>query len=111
MSAYVSEGLNRWPGVHRLDAAVVYRRALEKNPTGVQYHAVAEEGMRFRDIAEVIGKWLNVPVVSKTVEEAKQHFGWFGPFVGADAPSSSKNSGDTRVGAERSRAYSRCRWA
>jgi nucleoside-diphosphate-sugar epimerase len=86
VSAYVADGFNRWPGVHRLDAAVVYRLALEKGAAGVRYHAVADEGITLREIAAVIGRRLNVPIAGKTPEEAKEHFGWFAHFVGADIP-------------------------
>ena len=89
-SAYVGEGLNRWTAVHRLDAGVLYRLALEHGAPGSKFHGVAEEGIPFRDIAEAIGKGLNVPVVSKSPEEAAEHFGWFAGFAGLDCPASSK---------------------
>jgi nucleoside-diphosphate-sugar epimerase len=89
VSAYVGEGLNRWPGVHRLDAARLYRLVLEKKPTAPRYHAVADEGVAFRGIAQVIGRRLNMPVVSLSPEEAAGHFGWFAHFVGLDCPASS----------------------
>ena len=89
VSAFVGDGLNRWPAAHLLDTAHLYRLALEKNDSGGRYHAVAEEGVRVRDIAEAIGRGLNVPVVSIAPEEAAGHFGWLGAFVGRDIPASS----------------------
>src|SRR5467141_1381184 len=89
ISAYVGDGLNRWPAVHRLDAAPLYRLALEKGSAGASYHGVADEGVPFREIAEVIGRQLNVPVVSKSREGAADHFGWIALFFGIDAPASS----------------------
>ena len=89
MSAYVDDGLNRWCAVHRLDAARVYRLALENASPGARYHAVAEEGVTFREIAEVVGRRLNVPVEARTDGEAAAHFGWFAAFAGVDGPASS----------------------
>lgn len=89
VSAYVGEGLNRFPAAHRLDTAHLYTLALEKGARGARYHAVAEEGVSVRDIAEVIGRRLNIPVVRKTPAEAAEHFGWLGFFAGLDGPASS----------------------
>ena len=76
--------------MHRLDAAHLFRLALEKGAARARYHGVAEEGIAFRDIAEVIGRRLNIPVVTKSPEEAANHFGWFAVFAGLDCPASSK---------------------
>jgi nucleoside-diphosphate-sugar epimerase len=89
VSAYIGEGLNRWPAVHRFDAANLFRLALEKAPAGSRFHGVAEEGVAFRDIAQVIGKRLRIPVVAKSPEEAADHFGWFAHFAALNNPTSS----------------------
>jgi nucleoside-diphosphate-sugar epimerase len=90
VSAYVGDGKNRWTAVHRLDAAHLFRLALEKGFAGARYHGVAEEGIALRDIAQVIGRRLNIPAVSKSPEEAAKHFDWFAHFAGLDCPASSK---------------------
>jgi nucleoside-diphosphate-sugar epimerase len=89
VSAYVGDGHNRWPAAHRLDTARLYRLALETGVAGATYHAVAEEGLPVRQICEVIGKGLNVPVVSINPEQAQGHFGWLAAFIGWDIPASS----------------------
>lgn len=89
VSAYVGEGLNSWPAAHVLDVARLYRLAIEKCEPGARYHAVAEEGIRVRDIAQVIGAGLGVPVKSISPSEAVDHFGWLGGFVGLDLLASS----------------------
>ena len=89
VSAYAGDGLNRWPAVHVLDCARLYRLAPEKGSAGARYNAVAEEGVPLREIAEAIGRGLNVPVISKSAEEAGEHFGWLGMFVGVEMPASS----------------------
>ena len=94
-SAYVGDGNNRWPGVHRLDAARLYRLALERGAEHAVYHAVAEEGVPFREIAGVIGRHLNVPVVSVSGDGMDAHFGWFARFAQIDAPASSAQTRQT----------------
>jgi nucleoside-diphosphate-sugar epimerase len=89
VSAYIGDGLNRWPAAPRFAAAHLYRLALEKGESGVRYHAVAEEGVSMRDIAEAIGHGLRIPVVSITPEQAPAHFGWLASFAQWDMPASS----------------------
>ena len=90
-SAYLGDGINRWPAVHRLDAARLFRLALEKGAPAT-YHGVAEEGVPFRDIAEAIGHRLNLPVQRIAPEDAGSHFGWFAHFAAMDVPASSKRT-------------------
>jgi len=89
ISAYIGDGLNRWPAVHRLDAAPLYRLALERGPAGARYHAVAERGVPVREIAESIGRGFRIPVVALSPAEAAGHFGWLAMFAGFDMPASS----------------------
>jgi nucleoside-diphosphate-sugar epimerase len=89
VSAFIGDGLNRWPAVHRLDAAHLYRLVLEKGTAGASYHGVADEGVPTREIADAIGRGLNVPVVGKSSEDAADHFGWIAHFFGIDGPASS----------------------
>src|SRR5258706_14657450 len=89
VSVYIGNGLNRWPAVHRLDAARVYRLALERGAAGGPFHATAEDGVPFKAIAEVIGPRLNIPVLSKSPQKAAEHFPWFARFAGIEAPTPS----------------------
>jgi nucleoside-diphosphate-sugar epimerase len=89
VSAYIGEGHNRWPAVHRLDAAKLVQLAIDKAPPGAVLHAVAEEGIATRDIAKAIGLRLNLPVAAVPADRAAEHFGWLGRFFGANAPASS----------------------
>ncbi|BBC98099.1 SDR family oxidoreductase [Streptomyces griseofuscus] len=88
VSGYPAEGANRWPAVHRLDAARLFRLAVEKAPAGTVLHGAAEEGVPLREIAEVIGRQLKLPTVSVGAEDLAGHFGWMNGFVGLDAPAS-----------------------
>jgi len=89
LSAYIGEGRNRWPAVHRLDAARLFRLAVEKAADPTCYHGVAEAGIEFREIAEVIGRRLSIPVASVSETDKTPHFGWFTHFAGLDIPASS----------------------
>lgn len=94
-SVFIGEGLNRWPAVHRLDAAIMYRSIVEKQPAQKVFHAVAEEGIPFRQIAGAIGSGLQVPAVSKDKEGAEAHFGWFTHFAAIDCAASGAQSSKT----------------
>jgi nucleoside-diphosphate-sugar epimerase len=88
-SGYIGDGTNRWPAVHRLDAAHLFCLAVENAPAGSVLHAVDDEGVPLRDVAEVIGRQLDVPVVSVARDDATEHFGWLGPLLAIDSPASS----------------------
>jgi nucleoside-diphosphate-sugar epimerase len=89
VSAYVGDGSNRWPGVHRLDAAHLFRLALENAPAGTVLHAIGDEGVALRAVAEVIGRHLDVPVGSVAADDASGHFGFLGGLLSQDIPASS----------------------
>ncbi|RYY32552.1 MAG: SDR family oxidoreductase [Sphingobacteriaceae bacterium] len=93
-SAYVTDGANQWPAVHRSDAASLYRLVVEKQPSLKVFHAVAEIGVPFRDIAQTIGEGLSLPVVSKSGDEVAAHFGWLAHFASINCPSSSEFTRD-----------------
>ncbi|RLU81530.1 3-beta hydroxysteroid dehydrogenase [Streptomyces griseocarneus] len=88
VSGYLGDGANRWPAVHRLDAARLFRLAVERAPAGSVLHGVAEEGVAIREVAEVIGRHLDVPVTSVAPEAAAEHFAWLGTFLGLDTTAS-----------------------
>jgi nucleoside-diphosphate-sugar epimerase len=89
VSAYVGDGSNRWPAVHRLDAASLFRLALEQAPAGTVLHGVGDDGVPVREIADVIGRHLDLPLVPVSADQALEHFGFLGAFIGADSPASS----------------------
>jgi nucleoside-diphosphate-sugar epimerase len=89
VSAYIGDGGNRWPAGHRFDAAKVFRLALERGAQDGPFHAIAEEGIPFKEIAATIARGLNVPLVSVSPEDAQAHFGWFTMFAGMNVPTSS----------------------
>ena len=90
VSGYLGDGTNRWPAVHRRDAATAFRLALETAPAGSTLHAVAEEGVPIRDVAEAIGRHLDDPVAAIPAEDAGEHFGFLAGFLGVDSPASSR---------------------
>ncbi len=89
VSGYVGDGSNRWPAVHRLDAAYLFRLALEKAPAGSVLHAIADAGVPIRAIADVIGRHLDLPVAAISPADAGEHVGWLAAFIAADSPASS----------------------
>ncbi|CCH51469.1 putative protein C2A9,02 [Fibrisoma limi BUZ 3] len=92
VSAYAGDGSNRWPAVHRLDAAHLFRLVLEKGTAGSRYNSIGDEGIPVREIAELIGRHLNLPVVSISPEEAVSHFDWMSRFIQFDSPASSEKT-------------------
>ncbi|GLK43917.1 NAD-dependent dehydratase [Novosphingobium resinovorum] len=90
--AYVGDGGNRWPAAHVLDVAKLYALAIERAQAGARYHAVAEEGISARAIAQVVGVGIGLPVISLAPEDAPEHFGWFAMFAGLDMPASSRKT-------------------
>lgn len=92
VSAYIGDGSNRWPAAHILDTARLYKLAVEKGERGAKYHAVAEEGISMKQIAEVLGRKMKIPAVSIAPEEAAGHFGWLAAFAGTDAPASAEKT-------------------
>lgn len=89
VAAYLGEGLNRWPAAHVFDVAKLYALVVDQTQAGARYHAVAEEGISVRDVAEAVGAGLGIPVASLAPEQAEQHFGWLAIFAGLDLPASS----------------------
>jgi nucleoside-diphosphate-sugar epimerase len=92
IAAYVGDGAQRWPAVHRLDAARLFRLAIEKAPAGTRLHAVGDEGVTMHDLAAAIGRRLGLPVASKSPDEVAAHFGFYGAIVAADQPASSTHT-------------------
>lgn len=105
VSAYIGDGANRWPAVHRDDAARLFCDVVERGEAGHCFNAVQDEGIPFRVLAEAIGKGLGVPVRSLAPEKAAEHFGWFARFAAADVPASSRL---TRERLSWSRGKTRC---
>jgi nucleoside-diphosphate-sugar epimerase len=95
VSAYVGDGANRWAAVHRLDAARLYRLALENGVAGTRYHAIGDEGVPTSEIAAVIGRRLGIPVISKSPADAAAHFSWFANFWQMDCPASARETDRT----------------
>jgi nucleoside-diphosphate-sugar epimerase len=90
VSGYIGDGTSRWPAVHRLDSAHLFRLAVDNAPAGSTLHAAADEGIQIKDIAEIIGRHLNLPVVSIAPEDAAEHFTWMSSFLALDSPASSQ---------------------